>query len=78
MLPSYFPKWHLGYYYFNKWSRDGTFEEIHEVLLKRLCLKRGWTPSPSVGIIDTQSIRTTKVDGECRVFDGAKRIKCRK
>lgn len=40
MLPSDFPKWELVYYYFQKWSRDGTIEEIHEVLRNRLRKKR--------------------------------------
>ncbi len=36
MLPSNFWKWERIYYYFNKWSGDGTLEEIHDVLHKRL------------------------------------------
>ena len=78
MLPSDFPKWERVYYYFQKWSQDGTLEEIHEVLRKRVRKKRGKHESPSVGIIDSQSVKVTKISGEYRGIDGGKKIKGRK
>ena len=75
MLPSDFPKWERVYYYFQKWSRDGTLEEIHEVLRNRLRVKRNKNASPSVGLIDSQSIKTTKTGGKCRGIDGGKKSK---
>lgn len=78
MLPSDFLRWELVYYYYQKWSRDGTLEELHEVLRNKLRRKRGRKESPSVGIIDSQSIKTSKVGGECRGIDGGKKIKGRK
>jgi len=70
MLPLDFPDYRLVHYYFRKWSRDGTIEEIHEVLRTKLRLKRGRNISSSVGMIDSQSVKTTRV--------GGKRLKGRK
>lgn len=70
MLPSAFPRWELVCCYFQKWSRDGTLEEIHAVLRNKLRRKRGLKESPPrVGLIDSQSIKTSRVGGECRGID---------
>jgi putative transposase len=37
--------------------------------------KFGRTPEPSAGIVDSQSAKTTGVDGEQRGFDGAKKVR---
>jgi len=68
----------LVYYYFYKWSRDGTLERIHEVLRGWVRLKRGRKISPSVGIIDSQSVEKSKVSAEESGFDGGKKVKGRK
>jgi putative transposase len=66
------------YYYYNKWKKDGTFEEIHEILRTQVRKKMGKAASPSVGLLDSQSVRTTRRGGEARGVDGGKKVKGRK
>jgi len=47
MLPGYFPKWELVYYYFTKWKNSGVIEQIHKLLRDRLRKKAGRNESPS-------------------------------
>jgi putative transposase len=78
MLPGCFPKWELVYYYFTKWKNYGIIEQINELIRNKIRKKAGRYESPSLACIDSQSIKTTRLGGEYRGFDGGKMIKGRK
>lgn len=78
MLPGCFPKWELVYYYFAKWKNTGVIEQIHELLRDKIRTKAGREISPSLALIDSQSIKTTRLGGESRGIDGGKKINGRK
>ncbi len=77
MLPADFPNWQSVYYYFRRWRDDGTMERIHHALHREVRQRQGREPSPSLGILDAQSVKTTMLGG-VRGFDGNKRVKGRK
>jgi len=78
MLPSDFAPWQTVYYYFRKWKLEGVLEELLNVLH---CMARksvGKQESPSLGIIDSRSVKTSHHVDTDRGIDGNKKIKGRK
>lgn len=78
MLPHDFPKWQTVYFYFSRWKRDGTVEQIQQTLVEQQRQKQGKKSEPTIGILEAQSAKTTLVAGESRGFDAAKKVKGRK
>lgn len=60
MIPNDFPKWQTVYDYFRKWKKDGTWKKIHDNLRDKVRLKAGKKKQPTAGIIDSQSVKTSK------------------
>jgi len=76
-LPKDFPKWQLIYYYFRKFETTGLIEIIHDTLREQVRVKKGKEISPSLGLIDSQSVKTASVTTEKGV-DGNKKVNGRK
>ncbi len=76
-LPKDFPKWQSVYYYFRKWSKNGSWQALNEVLRMMEREKRGRMSEPTGAIVDSQSVKTTEAGGE-RGYDGGKNVNGRK
>ena len=76
-LPHDFPKWKTVYTIFWRWRRAGVWEKIHEALCRQVRKQSGKKPTPSVAIVDSQSIRTAE-GGEERGYDAGKKVTGRK
>ncbi|QVL56353.1 MAG: transposase [Simkaniaceae bacterium] len=59
-LPHDFPPWKTVYSQFLRWRDRGVFEQINTALSRRLRVLMGKNEDPSVGIVDSQSVKTTE------------------
>jgi transposase len=78
-LPHDLPPFKTVYDYYAKWEADGTTEQIHDLLRRRVRAAAGRSEEPSAAILDAQSIRTSSnVPESSQGIDAGKKIKGRK
>ena len=76
-LPRDFPPYTTVQRFFYGWRNDGTWQRINHCLLMATRATMGREASPTTGIIDSQSVRTTEAGGP-RGYDAGKKVKGRK
>jgi transposase len=70
-LPHDLPPRSTVHYYFEKWTADGTLEEVLRTLRERVRRRAGRAVQPTAGIVDSQTVKTAEASQDVG-WDGGK------
>ena len=71
-LPRDFPPKSTVFYYYRRWSQDGTWERALTALREAVRLRTGREPTPSAAILDSQTVKAAP-GLRPRGYDGGKK-----
>ena len=72
LLPNDFPPYKTVFSFYSRAAKSGKWEAAMNLLVKKVRVDAGRKPTPTYGIIDSQSVKTTS-DNDDRGFDGGKK-----
>ena len=72
MLPQNFPPWGTVHYYFRRWKLEGVCFKIHEQLREGLRKEYKKEIYPTIGIMDSQTVKTTEKRGNVAMMEERK------
>ncbi|QHV99301.1 IS5 family transposase [Spirosoma endbachense] len=78
LLPNDLPPWPLCYYCFWNWRNQGNWQKLNKAVVERRRQKAGRDGSPSVGVIDSQSVKCSEWGVFPKGYDGPKKVNGRK
>ena len=74
MLPRDYPKWPSVYYYYKKWEHRLDYDLLLQSLREKVRTNMGQAARPSLGIVDSQSVRWGN-NKATNGYDGNKKVK---
>lgn len=69
-LPHEYPPWRTVQNWFQRWSKDGTFDKVTDTLRERVRVADGREPTPSAVIIDSQTAKKAEKGGPAATTRG--------